>query len=161
MSTLSKIALYYRDPKDQLNAAIELVYPKHWLDQKSENPKYETNKDFAIHGFIGHVVRSQRQNILANIGQTAACLRHYVSDERLLHIKQTGLPVLIVTGTIDHLVRPESSYHLKSVLDTARLEVFEGSGHAIPEEQAERYNALLVEHFDQSNSFIHASSSKL
>ncbi|KAI8885229.1 hypothetical protein K501DRAFT_72666 [Backusella circina FSU 941] len=161
MSTLSKIALYYRDPKDQLNAAIELVYPKHWLDQKSENPKYDTNKDFAIHGFISHVVRSQRQKFLANIGQTAACLRHHVSDDRLLRIKQTGLPILIVTGTIDNLVRPESSYHLKRVLDNARLEVFEGSGHAIPEEQPARYNTLLVEHFDHSNGFSHSSSSKL
>ncbi|CAO0793364.1 unnamed protein product [Mucor circinelloides] len=154
ISTLSKIALFYRDPKDQLNAAIELVYPSKWLEQKPlVQTEYETNRELAIHGFIGHIRRSRRQPLHGNLGQTAACLRHYVSDERLINIKSSGLPIMIVTGTFDNLVRPEYSYHMKKILqDAARFELFEGSGHAIPEEQPDRYNSLLVDHFSTSSS---------
>jgi pimeloyl-ACP methyl ester carboxylesterase len=131
-----------------LNAAIELVYPKAWLEQKPLNQtEYATNKELAIHGFIGHITRSRRQPLHGNLGQTAACLRHYVSDHRLRNIESSGLPILIVTGTFDNLVRPEYSYHMKKVLENARFELFEGSGHAIPEEQPDRYNSLLVDHF--------------
>lgn len=150
ISTLSKIALFYRDPKDQLNAAIELVYPKEWLSQKPSNntTEHASNRELAIHGFIQNITRSRRQPLYANIAQTMACLRHHVSDERLLNIRASGLPVMIITGTTDHLVRPEYSYHMKKVFaEGARFEVFEGSGHAIPAEQPERYNDLLVEHF--------------
>ncbi|KAI8640273.1 Alpha/Beta hydrolase protein, partial [Parasitella parasitica] len=153
ISTLSKIALFYRDPKDQLNAAIELVYPKAWLDQKPlVQSEFDSNRELAIHGFISHITRSRRQPLHGNLGQTAACLRHHVSDERLFNIKASGLPIMIVTGTFDNLVRPEYSYHMKKVLqEAARFELFEGSGHAIPEEQPARYNYLLVDHFNTSN----------
>ncbi|KAI9482711.1 MAG: Alpha/Beta hydrolase protein, partial [Benjaminiella poitrasii] len=149
ISTLSKIALFYRDPKDQLKAAIDLIYPQDWLDKKPlVRTEFATNRDLATYGLIGHILRSRRQPLHGNIGQTIACLRHYVSDKRLIHIKSSGLPILIVTGTFDNLVRTEYSYHMKKILeDAARFELFEGSGHAIPEEQPERYNHLLVDHF--------------
>lgn len=101
----------------------------------------------AISGFIRNARRSKRQTLHGNIAQTAACLRHHVSDDRLVRIKSTGLPILIVTGTFDNLVRPEYSHHMNKVFKNARFEVFEGSGHAIPDEQPERYNNLLIEHF--------------
>jgi pimeloyl-ACP methyl ester carboxylesterase len=59
---------------------------------------------------------------------------------------------MIVTGTFDNLVRPEYSYHMKKVLENARFELFEGSGHAIHEEQTDRYNSLLVDHFSSTNN---------
>ncbi|KAI7906189.1 Alpha/Beta hydrolase protein [Cokeromyces recurvatus] len=153
ISTLSKITFLYRDPRDQLKAAIDLVYPKEWLDKKPlVQTEFETNRDLATHGFIGHILRSRRQTLHGNIGQTAACLRHYVSDKRLNYIKSTGLSIMIVTGTFDNLVRPEYSYHMKKILEDARFELFEGSGHAIPEEQPERYNHLLIDHFKLSSN---------
>ncbi|KAG1124904.1 hypothetical protein G6F42_009195 [Rhizopus arrhizus] len=86
--------------------------------------EYETNRELAIHGYIGHTRRSRRQPLHGNLGQTAACLRHYVSDERLINIKSSGLPIMIVTGTFDNLVRPEYSYHMKKILqDAARFEL--------------------------------------
>ncbi|KAI8140547.1 Alpha/Beta hydrolase protein [Fennellomyces sp. T-0311] len=150
ISTLSKIVFFYREPKDKINAAMELVYPESWLKQKPVNDtkarKYDTNREMATASFIKHVRQSRLQPLHGNVGQTAACLSHSFSDERLLKIKASGLPVMVVTGTWDNLVRVESSYHLKKVLDP-RFEVFEGSGHAVPEEQPERYNALLEDHF--------------
>jgi pimeloyl-ACP methyl ester carboxylesterase len=88
-----------------------------------------------------------------------ACLGHHVSDDRLLNIRASGLPVMIVTGTYDNLVRPEYSYHMKKVFaEDARFELFEGSGHAIPEEQPDRYNSLLVDHFTNANNKVQVPS---
>ncbi|EPB85593.1 hypothetical protein HMPREF1544_07586, partial [Mucor circinelloides 1006PhL] len=52
--------------------------------------EYETNRELAIHGYIGHTRRSRRQPLHGNLGQTAACLRYYVSDEHLINIKSSG-----------------------------------------------------------------------
>ncbi|KAI9249605.1 Alpha/Beta hydrolase protein [Helicostylum pulchrum] len=154
ISTLSKIALFYRDPKDQLNAAIDLIFPPDWLSQKPVSiSEHATNRELATHGLIGHFSRSRRQPLHGNIGQALACLRHNVSDDRLLNIRASGLPIMIVTGTYDNLVRPEYSYHMKKVFaEDARFELFEGSGHAIPEEQPDRYNNLLIDHFTIANN---------
>ena len=146
---------------------MELVYPEQWLIQKPENPskaaKFDTNREMATANFIRHVGKSRLQPIHGNLGQTAAVLRHSVSDDRLLKIKKAGLPVLVITGTWDNLVRPQYSYHLKEMLDP-RFELFDGSGHAIPEEQPDRYNALIDEHFSHAAAIVASAgtaSSKL
>lgn len=161
ISSLSKITFFYSDPRDKLNAAMELVYPEAWLVQKPSDAdkagKYSTNREMAIANFIAHTRRSRLQTLRGNIGQTAACLRHSFSDARLAKIKASGLPVMVVTGTWDNLVRPTYSYHLKKQLEP-RFELFEGSGHAIPEEQPERYNRILDEHFTQAAAASASSS---
>ena len=43
------------------------------------------------------------------------------------------------------LIRPSNSHRLAAVLG-ARLEVFEGCGHAVISEQPKKYNAVLEEH---------------
>lgn len=58
---------------------------------------------------------------------------------------------MVITGTIDNFVNPAHSHHLQKILG-AKYEVFEGSGHAIPEEQADRYNALLQEFFESAKA---------
>lgn len=164
ISTLAKIILLYRDPRDQLNAAIDLLYPKEWLSQKPllATSQFATNRELAISGFIDHNSRTRRQTLQGNLGQILACLTHHVSDARLLKIKESGLAIMIVTGTYDNLVRPEYSYHMKKVFaEGARFELFDGSGHAIPEEQPDRYNNLLVDHFTVATNKKNQPSSKL
>jgi pimeloyl-ACP methyl ester carboxylesterase len=53
---------------------------------------------------------------------------------------------LVVTGTWDNLINPANSFYLAEQLN-ADFECWEGSGHALPNEQAERYNNLLDVHF--------------
>lgn len=101
--------------------------------------------------FIKHATKSRLQPIRGNIGQSAACLRHNVSDQRLKKIKESKVPAMVITGTIDNFVNPAHSHHLQEMLG-ARYEIFEGSGHAIPEEQADRYNALLEDFFESAKT---------
>lgn len=133
---------------DQLNAGLDLIYPKEWLDQKPKNnTEYASNREMAVHQYIQSHNRSRKQSLMGYLGQISACFRHYVSDERLKNIQTSGINVMIVTGTFDNLVSPHSSHHMKKILKDARFEVFEGSGHSIPDEQVDRYNHLLDKHF--------------
>ncbi|OAC98281.1 hypothetical protein MUCCIDRAFT_115812 [Mucor lusitanicus CBS 277.49] len=92
ISTSSKIALFYRD---QLNAAIEPVYPQRTGLTKS--PWYKQTDDTNRELVAIHVGFAKQQPVCATI---------YVSDERrLIDIKshQWRLSILIVTGTLDNL----------------------------------------------------------
>jgi pimeloyl-ACP methyl ester carboxylesterase len=135
---------------------MKLVYPEDWLDQAPADPthaqKHETNREMAIMNFITHMGQSRLQPLHGNAGQVSAVFRHHFSDARLLKLRQSGLPILVVTGTHDNLVPPASSFHLKRILQPRRFELFEGSGHDIPEEQTERYNIVLLEHLTSSSS---------
>ncbi|KAI8971755.1 Alpha/Beta hydrolase protein [Mycotypha africana] len=153
ITTLTK-NIFVRDPKLKLGSFIEIVYPPEWLSSKptvEDDPdeKFETNRDMVISTALARIERTKPQTINGNLGQMAACLRHYVSDERLLKIKNSGIPVLVITGTWDNLVNPKNSYHISKVLECP-LEVFDSSGHGIPGERPSRYNKLLDEHFSKA-----------
>lgn len=151
MTTLGRLA-FIRDPKLKIGAAITLVYPPEWLNEKPSLPdmmEFETNKDMAISLFLARIARSRPQTFAGNMAQTAACLRHYVSDERLQKIKESGVFALVMTGTWDNLVNPKNSYYLSEKIGCS-LEVFEGSGHGLPGEQSVRYNKTLDDHFTKA-----------
>lgn len=137
-----------------MDSAISLVYPVKWMNAKPtdiENQKYLTNREMAIAAAMARIERSRPQPLRGNIGQTAACLTHFVSDEKLRKIKEGDIAVLIVTGTDDCLVNPQNSYYLHDMIG-GQFEVFEGSGHGLPGEQTKRYNQLIDEHFWKSSS---------
>ncbi|CAO3637414.1 unnamed protein product [Mucor fragilis] len=153
ITTLGSL-VFVRDPKLKIGRAMDIVYPPEWLAAKptSEDPemvKFDTNRDMVISMALARIDRSRPQSLGGNLGQMAACLRHYVSDERLLKIRQSGIPVLVVTGTWDNLVNPQNSFHISKVLDCP-LEQFEGSGHGLPGEQPVRYNKLIDQHFSKA-----------
>ncbi|OBZ89455.1 putative aminoacrylate hydrolase RutD [Choanephora cucurbitarum] len=89
ISTLARI-MFYKQPQDQLNAAIELIYPKDWLDQTPQLLSYSSNRELVIHEFIQQSKRSRPQPIQGHLGQLAACLGHHVSESRLKHIESTA-----------------------------------------------------------------------
>ncbi|KAI8336916.1 Alpha/Beta hydrolase protein [Blakeslea trispora] len=152
VTTLSRM-MTMSDPKVRISAALDLVYPPEWLKSKPTEPdmvQFETNRDMSISLFLARLDRSRPQTLTGNIGQTAACLGHYVSDERLLKIKASGVSCLVVTGTWDNLVNPKNSHHLSQVLNCP-IEVFEGSGHSLPGEQPVRYNQLIDKHFTSAS----------
>ncbi|KAG2232949.1 hypothetical protein INT48_008042 [Thamnidium elegans] len=153
ITTLGSL-IFVKDPKVKIERAVSLVYPPKWLSAKSEEIEYahfETNRDMLVSTYLARLERSRPQTLTGNIGQTAACLSHYVSDSRLLKIKESGIPVLVITGTLDNLVNPKNSYHIAKVLG-CHMELFDGSGHGLPGEQPARYNKLIDDHFSEAAS---------
>eukprot|EP01100_Stratorugosa_tubuloviscum_P006305 TRINITY_DN2730_c0_g3_i1.p1 TRINITY_DN2730_c0_g3~~TRINITY_DN2730_c0_g3_i1.p1 ORF type:complete len:290 (-),score=118.66 TRINITY_DN2730_c0_g3_i1:113-982(-) len=63
--------------------------------------------------------------------QVAACMTHSVSEERLRQIKNSGVPIAIATGTDDHLVDPENSRYLRTILEPKIYVEWERTGHAV------------------------------
>ncbi|KAI9249548.1 Alpha/Beta hydrolase protein [Sporodiniella umbellata] len=144
--------LCIRDPTHRVQMGLNLVYPAHWLAAKPtsvEYQQYDTNADLSLALFLARMDRSRAQSLMGSLSQMAAGLRHHVSDARLRAIRETRVPVLVMTGTVDHLVDPANSYHLADILQ-AKLVVFEGSGHGLPSEQTDRYNTLIDQHFTNS-----------
>jgi len=148
ISTISRMAMAFELSDFHVDAAINLVHPSHWLKQKPEQDcDYATNRDLVISNFQKNFTPEALPPLRGNIAQAHACVTHYMSEQRLMRIKKSGLPIMIVTGTIDNLVRPKYSFHMKKFFNNARFELFEGSGHGIPEERPERYNKLLDNYF--------------
>jgi len=84
------------------------------------------------------------QTIQGSMGQTMAAGLHYVSSKRLATIRDSGMPVLVMTGTDDKMVSPEGSYHLQRELGS-HMVVFEGMGHGIAMEFPETFCRLIDE----------------
>lgn len=69
-------------------------------------------------------------------------LAKFDSSKWLGNIKN---PTLVITGSADTTISPERQKLLAAGVSGARHEVIEGAGHAVPIDQAELFNRLLVE----------------
>jgi pimeloyl-ACP methyl ester carboxylesterase len=87
-------------------------------------------KEHLINQFFAEREQEGAPTLQGLVGQLAAVARHYISRKRLRALKRQlelqGAPILLLTGTEDHLVRPLNSFILKEVLD-GRLIVFTGT----------------------------------
>ncbi|KAG9305600.1 hypothetical protein G9A89_001661 [Geosiphon pyriformis] len=174
VTTLTKL-LFIRDQSQKIPIVSELLFPKLWLDSPTAaNSSHSTNRelidellreritrtrtgislkkgDTILYKILeAMLIRSTPLKILStlqgNLGQLAACIKHNVSLDRLASIRKFIPQILVITGTQDNLVRPTNSFFLRDHLN-ADFEIFEGCGHALPSEQAERYNNTLENHF--------------
>ena len=74
-------------------------------------------------------------------------MTHYVSPERLREISSTIPKVMIMTGTVDHLVDPANSHYMKKYMPEAELVVREGAGHGLTMQWRDWANELLERTF--------------
>nr|CAG8497874.1 3203_t:CDS:10 [Entrophospora candida] len=143
--TLMKLFMK-KNPIDKVQLAVDALFPEHWLKSPSIGSSHNTNRERVVESMVQRISNTRIQPVRGAIGQISACLRHYVSSERLRIIQDKIPKILVVTGNLDNFVRPSNSFYLAEELN-ADFEYFEGSGHVIPGEQPERYNSLLEEHF--------------
>ncbi|KAG0266519.1 hypothetical protein BG011_002009 [Mortierella polycephala] len=133
------------DPDLRIKLVSEALYPKHWLEAPApKDSTYKTNREATAANLKMRILTTPVQPIHGNIAQSWAALFHHVNSRRLQEIRDTGLPILVVTGTYDNFVRPSGSYHLAKELGCP-LVVFDGSGHALPSEQTETYCRFIGE----------------
>ncbi|GES92615.1 alpha/beta-hydrolase [Rhizophagus clarus] len=149
VTTLSRL-LFIRNPLDKIDIVVKLLFPNEWLRAPAPpGSSHATNEEHILETFRQRIAKRGIQPVNGAIGQMAACIRHYCSPSRLHRIKCYISQILVITGTLDNLVNPANSYYLAKQLN-AEFECWEGSGHALPNEQAERYNNLLDFHFRKS-----------
>ncbi|KAG0057816.1 hypothetical protein BGZ83_000003 [Gryganskiella cystojenkinii] len=144
ISFLARVLLM-KSPELRIKLISETLYPLAWLEKPGpKDSPYKTNREMVSASMIRRFKNTPLQPLHSNFAQSHAALCHHVSDKRLAQIRATGLPILVVTGTVDHFVRPSGSYHLQKELQCPMV-VFEGSGHALPSEQTETYCRFLEE----------------
>jgi len=85
------------------------------------------------------------------IGQLCAVGSHFVRRDHLLKLKYSGIPLNLLVGTEDALVRCENSHFLQSVLGCP-LVIFDGCGHNLITEDTEKMNQSLHAHIDKVES---------
>ncbi|CAG8697721.1 20394_t:CDS:10, partial [Rhizophagus irregularis] len=133
VTTLSKL-MFIRNPLDKIDIVVKLLFPNEWLRAPAPpGSSHATNEEHILETYRQRIAKRGIQPVNGAIGQMAACIRHYCSPSR----------------TLDNLINPANSHYLAKQLN-ADFECWEGSGHALPNEQAERYNNLLDLHFRKS-----------
>jgi hypothetical protein len=110
---------------EKIESTIDLAYPSKWLKLECDDKRFPTNRDWLSCMMHRWLDSSLEQPVHGLIGQTAACMRHYVPKRRLLALRRTGVPIMIATGTMDRVILPHYSHKLHVVLG-GRLEVFVG-----------------------------------
>ncbi|KAG0364026.1 alpha/beta-hydrolase [Gamsiella multidivaricata] len=160
VSFLSRVVLL-REPDARIKLISETLYPTKWLEQPApKNSGFSTNRELVATTLKRRFATTPLQPLHANIAQSWAALFHHVNSKRLAQIRDSGLPVLVLTGTADNFVRPSGSYHLAKELG-APLVVFEDSGHALPGEQTETYCRFIEELVERGKNGVFELTSSL
>ncbi|KAJ3147935.1 hypothetical protein HDU89_005009 [Geranomyces variabilis] len=128
-----------------------LVFALPWLDQ--EAPGYKSNREMMHAHLKATMAEKGMQSKQGRDGQMAAIRGHYVSAAKLKKIGQLGVPVLVMTGTEDALIRPKNSHHIAKSIGCP-IEVFERAGHGLAQERPHRFHELLTGTFAKSRAFV-------
>ncbi|KAF9384924.1 hypothetical protein CPC16_008204 [Podila verticillata] len=153
VSFLSRVILI-KDPVARMRLISETLFPVSWLEKAApKDSEFATNREMVVDSLTRRFKNTPLQPLHGNIAQSYAALLHHVSSKRLAQIRDSGLPVLVMTGTFDNFVRPSGSYHLQKELK-CKMVIFEGSGHALPTEQTETYCRFVDELATKGNNGI-------
>ena len=108
-----------------------LIFPEHYLNQ-------------ADNAGITDLLRTKVMGELPQGGrwsQLAAVVRHR-TRRRLEQLR--GIPTLVVLGSEDLLVRPATTRAVHKAIPGAQLRVYQGAGHGLLSQSADRLNADLI-----------------
>jgi pimeloyl-ACP methyl ester carboxylesterase len=156
------IAQLLASPRPDLVASLCLLYTSasnQWLraqavDRQILDDQRELNREQAITEFlVGELACRSDQNRYpqdtawlrqlaemsydrdpvksGNARQAAAVLQ---AGDRLAAVSEISAPTAVLTGDADLLIDPEASTELHEAIRDARLQVFAGMGHEVPEE---------------------------
>lgn len=83
------------------------------------------------------------------LDQFLALVRHHMSDEELSLLRNSKVPIMIISGNADILIDPKNSDDLESALAPCERVVLDGAGHAINIEMEIEYNDAMFRHFQR------------
>jgi len=135
-------AAFHFEPAERADIMHKVLYSKEYLQRAEEGI---TNYDKLRQMYVDTSNSLPKVNFWGFLGQAKAVHTHYVSNQRLSFLKNSGVPILIMTGTYDFLVKPVNSHFLHKFL-SAEIEIFEGAGHCINIECEDKFNKALLKH---------------
>jgi len=87
------------------------------------------------------VLRKQTMN--GALSQTAAARSHNITPEQLYEIGKSIPKILILTGDVDHLIKPINSEWIHRHMPEAEYQVWEGVGHGLIGQVPKKFNETL------------------
>jgi pimeloyl-ACP methyl ester carboxylesterase len=123
---------------------MKILYSERFLESKCPTDESKTNLEVVAQAYLDRVLNEPVMQLEGLKGHLRAVSTHYVSKTRLKQIKDMDIPIVVMTGTIDHLVRPSNSKKLAQVLEPAEFLIFEGAGHAINIECFDEFHAAVL-----------------
>jgi len=137
------------EPEKKVPLSLSLLYSPKFLAQEKDGRKMA---EIVGEMHLERLRLDPPPPIAGAYGQILACTTHHISSERLLKLKNSGIPICVVTGTNDHLVDPANSYDLKEILQPQEFIVFEGAGHGITLECKDLFNEAIVRNFKRAST---------
>jgi pimeloyl-ACP methyl ester carboxylesterase len=114
-----------------VNAMLSFLYPKGFLESKNGDNGTMHDVVFKYHTEVAAANGAPPSS--GALGQTAALVLHYVSDDKLRKIRDHGYPILIVGARQDLCIDVSHALHFKDVLasDHTEFVMYEDAGHAV------------------------------
>mmetsp|Transcript_27494 Transcript_27494/g.64079 ORF Transcript_27494/g.64079 Transcript_27494/m.64079 type:complete len:327 (+) Transcript_27494:69-1049(+) len=161
-----------RDIKEMGRASMRLNFPDEWLSQTRKSDLHDgnvvqnqrwMNKAFIIMSLevppelkekgMGPPGRVHPEDMMK---QFVAVMTHHVSKARCKPLTDLGVPVLVLTGTQDVLVRPMNSTIIADHFDT-KVHALEKSGHGLIFQLADEVNRLLETHIQAGEAYVNSA----
>ncbi|KAJ3021847.1 hypothetical protein HKX48_007623 [Thoreauomyces humboldtii] len=143
-----------KSEKDMLDTYCNLVFALPWLDAEAPvGSGFPNNRAMVQHYLKLGILEKGQQSEKGRSGQFAAIRTHSVSNSRLKQIGHLGIPILVMTGTEDRLIRSKNSHHIAKQIGCP-IEVFQSAGHGLASERPHRFHELLCETFAKSRGFV-------
>ncbi|KAI9490657.1 Alpha/Beta hydrolase protein [Zychaea mexicana] len=90
--------LFVKDPREQMIRLMRVNYTESWLNARPDDDvSYDTNMDKLCARMEDRNSRNRPQTIGSMISQAIASLRHWMRERDLEIIKESGLPILVVS----------------------------------------------------------------
>ena len=158
-----------RDIKEMGKASMRLNFPDAWLSQTRVSELHEgktvenqrwMNKAFILMSLdvppelkekgMGPPGRVHPNSMFK---QALAVLTHHVSKARCQQLRQLGVPVLVLTGTEDCLVRPVNSEIIADHFET-KVHAMKHAGHGLIFQEADSVNHMLESHIRSGEAYV-------
>jgi len=130
---------------ERASLVMHNLYPKEFLESKNEAG--ERHYDVLARAYIERIKMDGLQTPQGAYGQSCAVLTHYVSNSRFQILRDAAIPVLVVTGDTDNLIKPRNSELLRDALKPAEFIYLKGVGHGIIYQAKDIVNQALLNNF--------------
>ncbi|GAB9471071.1 Dead deah box rna [Globisporangium polare] len=115
------------------SCVVSFLYPEAYANQPIGDSGKKTMRD-VLHAYhkTGSAARGPPVASGA-LGQSSALIFHFVSDERLLEIRDHGYPILIVGAKEDQAIDVSHAHHFQKMLtgDHVTSKIYDDAGHAV------------------------------
>eukprot|EP01090_Pellita_catalonica_P019120 TRINITY_DN6381_c0_g1_i3.p1 TRINITY_DN6381_c0_g1~~TRINITY_DN6381_c0_g1_i3.p1 ORF type:complete len:357 (-),score=30.62 TRINITY_DN6381_c0_g1_i3:949-2019(-) len=140
MVSIGKVLLPRSTPELRVDRVLETSFSTKYLDTPVGDKTYRVLLRDMI---LERMAQVRPMSMRSYLSQMSAVSLHSMSHSRLKDLRESGLPICVMTGTSDVLVNPINSAILNEALDPVEYLIFEGAGHCINIEHFQEFNAAL------------------